>query len=371
MLLIQTGRAAVTEIVAVTFSEKAAGELKLRLREELERARVDASRTPPESARLDRAVLEFEEAHISTIHGFCAELLRERPVEARIDPAFEVLTETQSDRVFDEAFATWMEAALQDPGEGVRRSLRRPARQSWWRDTEDNDGPIARLRQAGRELLQWRDHPAPWKRPEWDRPAMIDRVVESVLHVAEMTAAPIYERDFLFTDTASLRRLAREIRRAAQPTPRDYDGLEALLTTLAADRDLSRIRKGSGAMYSKTITRQALLDKRAALVEALSNFRKVADADLAGLLHAELQSCVRGFEDRKQRTGTLDFLDLLILARDLVRDCEPVRTSFRKRFRYILVDEFQDTDPVQAELLLLLAGHDAGDWCGLPKRLAR
>ena len=54
--------------------------------------------------RLDAAVLEFEEAHISTIHGFCAELLRERPVEARIDPAFEVLTETQSDRLFDEAF---------------------------------------------------------------------------------------------------------------------------------------------------------------------------------------------------------------------------------------------------------------------------
>ena len=46
--------------------------------------------------RLDDAVHEFEEAHVSTIHGFCADLLRERPVEARIDPAFEVLTETQA-----------------------------------------------------------------------------------------------------------------------------------------------------------------------------------------------------------------------------------------------------------------------------------
>ena len=87
VLLIQSGRARITEIVAVTFSEKAAGELKLRLREELERARIDSSRTTLESERLDRAVLEFEEAHISTIHGFCAELLRERPVEARIDPS--------------------------------------------------------------------------------------------------------------------------------------------------------------------------------------------------------------------------------------------------------------------------------------------
>ena len=358
VLLIQTGRARITEIVAVTFSEKAAGELKLRLREQLEQARMAPALPADEAERLNGAVLEFEEAHISTIHGFCAELLRERPVEARIDPSFEVLTETQADRVFDEAFRSWMETALENPGEGVRRSLRRPARASWWRDGEDTDGPIARLRQAGSELLQWRDHPAPWKRPEWDRPAMIDRVVESVLHVAELTASPIYERDFLFVDTASLRRLAREIRRAALPAPRDYDGLEALLTTLANDRDLSKTRKGSGAMYGKTVTRQDLLDKRTALVAALTTFRQVADADLAGLLHAEMQSLVRGFEDRKLRTGTLDFLDLLILARDLVRDCEPVRNAFRARFRFILVDEFQDTDPVQAELLLLLAGDD-------------
>ena len=111
-------------------------------------------------------------------------------------------------------------------------------------------------------------------------------------------------------------------------------------------------------MYSKTVTRQDLFDKRAALVASLDTFKKVADADLAGLLHAEMQSLISGFERRKQRTGTLDFLDLLILARDLVRDCAPVRSAFRQRFRFILVDEFQDTDPVQAELLLLLAGDD-------------
>src|SRR5688572_19091402 len=87
-------RATIDQIVAVTFSEKAAGELKLRLREELERAR---ERQVPgsEAARLlDDAVHDFEEAHVSTIHGFCAELLRERPVEARVDPSFAVLTDT-------------------------------------------------------------------------------------------------------------------------------------------------------------------------------------------------------------------------------------------------------------------------------------
>ena len=78
---------------------------------------------------------DFEEAHVSTIHGFCAELLRERPVEARVDPAFAVLTDTQADRLFDEAFSSWLHEQLGNPQEGVRRSLRRPVK---WRFDDDN-----------------------------------------------------------------------------------------------------------------------------------------------------------------------------------------------------------------------------------------
>ena len=70
------------EIVAVTFTEKAAGELKLRLREALEHERADGDATPTCATRLEQALETLEEAHVNTIHGFCAELLRERPVEA-------------------------------------------------------------------------------------------------------------------------------------------------------------------------------------------------------------------------------------------------------------------------------------------------
>src|SRR5882672_12267944 len=118
--VLATGRAKMVQVVAVTFTEKAAGELKLRLREELERARAAAA-APAVGAALEEALKTLEEAHVNTIHGFCAELLRERPVEARVDPLFTVLTEPQADRLYARGFHAWLEEALQDPPEGVRR----------------------------------------------------------------------------------------------------------------------------------------------------------------------------------------------------------------------------------------------------------
>jgi ATP-dependent exoDNAse (exonuclease V) beta subunit len=169
--VIATGRADVRGIVAVTFTEKAAGELKLRLRQELEKERslpVD----PAVVARLDKAVQSLEEAHVSTIHGFCADLLRERPVEARIDPLFRVLTEGQAQRLFDAAFDAWLQSRLEDPPEGVRRSLRRVSR-AFRSGEADEDGPIERLRRAGMELTEWRDFRGAWTREPFDRAAAI------------------------------------------------------------------------------------------------------------------------------------------------------------------------------------------------------
>lgn len=359
--LIESGRAAIEQIVAVTFSEKAAGELKLRLREELERARIGVAAESVESQRLEQAVQRFEEAHVSTIHGFCADLLRERPVEARIDPSFQVLTEGQAARLFTEAFTDWIQAALDDPPEGVRRSLRRESVRRFGQD-EDEGGPIERLKRAGAELLDWRDHPTRWTRPDgFDRESQIAHLLDAIAAFAELSKNPTNRSDLLFKKTQEIRRLHADVQQLRARAMTDYDGWEAKLCTLARMANELREGRSTSGSYSKTVPRLTVVEARDLVVKALADFRDRADADLAALVHDELQDAVARYEGRKVRAGVVDFLDLLIRARDLVRDRADVRHDFQQRFRYLLVDEFQDTDPLQAELLLLLAADEPAE----------
>ena len=365
LAVIREGRAEVREIVAVTFTEKAAGELKLRLRQGLEIERRKAHDAAV-IHRLEQAVARLEEAHVSTIHGFCADLLRERPVEARVDPLFKVLTEGQAERLFRTAFDAWFQSQLENPPEGVRRSLRRPSRAVRPGDA-DEDGPLERLRRAAYDLAQWRDFRGQWTREPFDRAAAIGPIIELVHRVADLSAKPSYAGDNLYLDTEPVRRASRDLReiesrtigsRIADPGSPELDFLEARLIELHRNRDFKRRRKGSGPTYGKTITRAQVLEARDALMMALVEFQVQADAELAALLHGELLACVDRYEALKQREGALDFLDLLVRARNLVRDDGTVRRDFQRRFKRIFVDEFQDTDPLQAELLLLLASGD-------------
>jgi ATP-dependent helicase/nuclease subunit A len=362
--ILATGRATVDRIVAVTFTEKAAGELKLRLREALERERVSASDAAVRT-RLDDALGSLEEAHVNTIHGFCAELLRERPVEAGVDPLFTVLTEAQSQRLFDEAFGGWLQEQLQDPPEGIRRALRRPGFASW-NPAARQDGPIDRLRRAAWDLADWRDFTAPWSRRPFDRQLAIERLLERVRSFAALTADPGYARDNLYLDTDPVRRLALDLDlRGYDPEDSaDADTWEARLVELSRERSLVYVRQGRGKTYKPGVSREAVLAQLEALKNDLDGFRMDADADLAAALQQELSSAVARYESYKARAGALDFLDLLLKARDLVKHNTEVRRGFQERFTHLFVDEFQDTDPLQAELLLLLTASDPSvtDW---------
>jgi ATP-dependent helicase/nuclease subunit A len=354
--VLRAGRATVDHVVGVTFTEKAAGELKLRLREGLERARQE-TKSKAERRHLEHALARLEEAWVGTIHGFCAEILRERSVEAGVDPNFEVLTDPEARRTFREGFRRWLEEQLSAPPEGVRRSLRRTAPRS-----NADDGPIARLESAGWTLAEWRDFDAPWRRDPFDRAAQVDAVVEALNAYAELAECCTNPaRDVHHKASAPARMLSLEIRTAESVRARDYDGVEARLVDLARNRDFCGAPPGYGDRYAPHVLRADLLARHAALVQSLADFQRRADADLASLLQRELRGAISRYETIKHRRGQLDFVDLLIGARDLIRDRADVRAAFRARFTHLFVDEFQDTDPLQAEILMLLAASDPAE----------
>lgn len=350
--------ATIDQIVAVTFTNKAAGELKLRIRQELDLAR-QRSKVAKERAALEQALEHLEEAAIGTIHSFCAQILRERPVEAIVDPAFEELSDQQAARLYQRAFRAWFQEKLGQGAPGLRRALLRLA----WREAWENSPPIEQLQYAGWKLIEWRDHPAAWRRVIFDRRGKVDALLEQVRLISEAASRCKRPGDNLVKSLRPAQALVTWIDRAEAATrSRDYDTLESLLIKL--HRDLKRnTQKGSGS-FAENVPREQVVQAREKLLENLDEFQQAADADLAATLRAEMWDLVERYDALKRRAGKLDFVDLLLLARDLVRSNADVRRYLQNRFTRIFVDEFQDTDPLQAEILLLLACDDTEqcDW---------
>jgi ATP-dependent helicase/nuclease subunit A len=170
--------------------------------------------------------------------------------------------------------------------------------------------------------------------------------------------------DTLYLDTWRARRLSDDLRISEQVGPRDYDALEAALVELGEDHRFRKPRRGSDPNYRSRDARSQIMDAHARLLDALDEFSRQVNADLAALLQRELLETVDRYETLKARAGALDFVDLLLRTRDLVRDRPDVRAVLQRRLTHIFVDEFQDTDPLQAEILLLLVSADPsiGRW---------
>jgi len=350
LALLTSGKATLASMVAVTFTEKAAGEMKLRLRTEIEKARRGA--TDRIRAHLDRALSELEAAHIGTIHAFCAELLRERPVEARVDPLFMAADESTQERLFDEAFERFFQRELGNPREAVRRMLRKR-----YRD-RDAGGPRELLRKVGLQLVEQRDFDHPWRRDPFDRRGELDAIVTRLRELAKHWDAALDKTTWLAQNLVDVKRFVHELdRREAIQNERDYDGLEEELRTLSKVRTWKYV--GGPKQFAKGVAKQTVIDERDAARADLESVLQRAEADLAACLHHDLQDLVRHYGDVKRKLGKLDFLDLLLETRDMLASNAKARAELQARFTHVLVDEFQDTDPLQAEILLLICGDDA------------
>ena len=324
---VTTGRARLPEIVAITFTEKAAGELKIRLREELEKHLT--------GDKLRGALADLERAQITTIHSFCAALLRERPVEAGVDPQFRVADALQRDLLLDEAWGDWLARELAGNPPALRQALFREVRVEQLQD-------LAALLVDHRSKLQaWPARKAVNVRAAWQR--LLDGVpaLERALKHCVALDAPFAQKARTFCETVPQLAGASEER------------LVAVLTTLEVAEPKKKADFESEVAFHEF--KAQVKDLKAAVAE----FAEATDHNFLVELVTWLGGFVGAFQQHKRAQAVLDFDDLLEKARDLLRD-ETVRAELAGRIKFLLVDEFQDTDPVQAEIVLALGGDVAG-----------
>lgn len=364
--LVTTATARMANVVVVTFTEKASEDLKRQLRIKLDRARRRIEPDGELAARMTLAIEELESASIGTIHGLCEKILKTHAIDALVSPRFEVAPNDQADALFNEAFDNWFSAIQANPPEGVRRFLRRRTRGF------NPSGPSEQLREAARQLVEYRDFPASWTRPTFKRTETMAALVKTAKRLGATAARAKKRDDWLAKSLTEIKRWSSAVARLEADSPRDHDGLEALL------RELSRQKswgwKGTGRWYGKDLPRARVLDERQRFKTSLDTFVATSEADIVALLHEELAPVVVGYERLKARTGLLDGLDLLFKTRQLLRDDDRVRRALQRQFSHLLVDEFQETNPLQAEILLLLSAKDPGerDWaktCPVPGKL--
>ena len=364
-------------IAAVTFTELAASELLSRVREFVADLSVGTIATELRVAlpdglckahrdNLAAASAAIDEITCSTIHGFCQRLIKPYPAEADIDPGAGVMDRNQADLTFLEIVDGWLrerlsggqggvlaEMVLHSPGETValihkiaENMRRRPTLTA--PPVSPLDGHLAAFRQATADFASFMEGVA----------------------AAEPETVTIVER---------LTEMAADV--ANGPNPATPAGLVRLLTA-RPHPDLCT-KTGTFASYRKK-GKWAATAKQAGLSKAdgdrlndtaethytsccdawVSLAQAVAGHALAALID-EARPILQRYRDHKRASAHLDFDDLIFAARDLLRDHDAVRQALGQRFAHVLVDEFQDTDPLQTEIFWRLCGEpvdDHDDW---------
>jgi len=373
-LLVMVGldAARVDDVAAITFTIKAAGEMRQRVAAGLERLlelacgqrepldeRREADRAyrhltgeagvaaETVRARALAALAALDRAVIETIHGFCARLLREHPVEAGVDPGFEVDQGEHFEAVLEDTWGIFLEREL--GAEAPRLELWRRVLSGFSLAAVHDAARVLASFSIPEELLRPADPPIDACRvyaAEIER--LADRSAWMLLHERGLTPKSRHNLEVI----AELYALIREgglaaLRRAVEDSPE-------LAERLARRTRYPRSSRGLRGIDGDELER---LGRRA--LRLAWNLCNIDESLMIDLVEAIAPFVSLAREELLSR-GYVGFDGLLVLTRDLLRDRVEVRERVKRRFRALLLDEFQDTDPLQYEIVFFLAERAGG-----------
>lgn len=345
--LVERGEA-VERIAAVTFTRKAANELRERFQLRLEQAVRTAEQGSETWTRAERALRDLDRAFLGTIHSFCGRLLREHPLEIGLDPNFDEVAEEEWEQLVRGFWNRWLERTrrIGDPMLGELRALHVEPRT---------------LFEGFQSVLRYRDVRFPLIETHAPDGAPCRLRLETLLAHAQAILPATEPAD----GWDPLMRLVRRLQHLRRVT--DWTEIGAFCEAL--ERITTSACKLTQKRWSET------KDGKAAAKALGEGFAELLATDIAGVLACWrehrypavmrfLQAAADDFERERHATGQLGFEDLLMLSARLLREHRAVRDALGARYRRLLVDEFQDTDPIQAEVCFLLASDAAQgtDW---------
>jgi ATP-dependent helicase/nuclease subunit A len=348
----------IERLAAITFTRKAAGELRLRIRERLLEELAEPALDPVREGRLRDALAGLDIAHVGTIHAFADRLLRLRPVEAALSPSYDIVEDGDDlvhetfERLLQGAQNGTLEADLAGTAAAARAAeatrtvlfaldagLRAQSQDLEYTTLHGLDALVA-------GFIAGRDVPPPdAEAADFDR-AAFRAVAEQVVRVAASVTGGSPGGRWIARLVSTARRLRDE--------PEPYLVVRGLRRVRGA-RPPEATRKHTFAGDDHAWKTWKLLTERDDAAEPLLDRLCAAPNRWLGTRLARLFPVVVALHEKvKARRRVLDQLDLLLKLRDLLRDDRDVRADYQALFDHVLVDEFQDTDPLQAEIVLFL-----------------